>query len=59
MPITPKGTAVHSNHGRNLPQRVLVRSASTPIMGSKKASHNRPTSSSVPAAAAAIPIVSV
>src|SRR5674476_1677312 len=50
---TPQGTAVRSTHGRNLPQRVLVRSAMTPIIGSKKASHSRPTSRSVPAAAAA------
>ena len=56
---TPHGTAVHNTHGRNLPQRVLVRSAITPIMGSKKASQSRPTSSSVPAAAAVIPNVSV
>jgi hypothetical protein len=56
---TPHGNAVHSTHGRNLPKRVFVRSASTPIIGSKKASHRRPTSSIVPAAAAVMPIVSV
>src|SRR5215831_186074 len=56
---TPQGIAVHSTHGRNFPQRVLVRSASTPIIGSKNASHRRPTSSIVPAAAAVIPSVSV
>ena len=49
----PQGTAVHRTHGRNLPQRVLVRSAITPMIGSKNASHSRPTSSSDPAAAAA------
>ena len=46
---TAHGTAVQSTHGRNLPQRVFVRSASTPIIGSKNASQSRPTSSIVPA----------
>ena len=55
----PHGIEVQSTHGRNFPQRVLVRSAITPIMGSKNASQSRPTSSSVPAAAALIPSVSV
>ena len=57
--MMPKGTAVQSTHGRNLPQRVFVRSATTPMMGSKMASHTRTTTSSVPAAAAVIPNVSV
>src|ERR1017187_5735567 len=56
---TPHGSAVHKTHGRNLPQRVLVRSAIRPIMGSKNASQSRPTSSNDPATAATIPIVSV
>jgi len=57
--MIPKGTAVHSTQGRNLPQRVFVRSAMTPITGSKTASQTRTTTSSVPAAAAVIPKVSV
>ena len=36
----PNGKAVHRTHGRNLPHRVFVRSATTPIMGSKTASHS-------------------
>src|SRR4029078_2037255 len=52
---TPHGSAVQSTHGRNLPKRVFVRSARTPIIGSKNASHSRPTSSRVPAAAAVMP----
>ncbi len=57
--MMPNGTAVHSTQGRNLPHRVLVRSAITPIIGSKIASKTRTTTSSVPAAAAVIPKVSV
>src|SRR4051812_26446386 len=57
--ITPNGTAVQSTHGRNFPQRVLVRSATTPMKGSKNASATRATRNSVPAAAAVIPKVSV
>ena len=57
--MMPKGTAVQSTHGRNLPHRVLVRSATTPMTGSKMASHTRTTTSRVPAAAAVIPKVSV
>src|SRR5512140_3838128 len=56
---TPHGMAVHRIHGRNFPHRVFVRSAMTPIIGSKKASHRRPTRSMEPAAAAVIPSVSV
>ena len=41
--------AVHSTHGRNLPHRVFVRSAHTPIIGSKNASAIRVTSIIVPA----------
>jgi hypothetical protein len=38
---TAQGTEVHNTQGLNLPQRVLVRSASTPMTGSKTASHSR------------------
>src|SRR5215213_8972465 len=58
-PMIPNGTAVQSTHGRNFPQRVLVRSAITPISGSNAASNTRTTRKSVPAAAAVIPNVSV
>ena len=58
-PMMPKGTAVQSTQGRNLPHRVFVRSAITPMSGSKTASQTRTTTSSVPAAAAVIPKVSV
>ena len=57
--MIPNGTAVHRIHGRNFPQRVFVRSAMTPIIGSKIASKTRTTRNSVPAAAAVIPNVSV
>ena len=36
-----QGTAVQRIHGRKRPQRVLVRSAVLPMMGSKKASQRR------------------
>ena len=35
--MIPKGTEVHKIHGRNLPQRVMVRSAMAPINGLKDA----------------------
>ena len=35
--MTPNGTAVQSNQGRNFPQRVLVRSAMAPMIILKKA----------------------
>ena len=38
---THHGTAVNKIHGRNLPQRVSVRSARTPTIGSATASHSR------------------
>ena len=57
--MMPNGTAVQSTQGRNLPHRVFVRSATTPMMGSKMASQTRTTTRSVPAAAAVIPNVSV
>ncbi len=57
--MMPKGTAVHRIQGRNFPHRVLVRSATTPMIGSNTASQTRTTRKSVPAAAAAIPNVSV
>ena len=57
--MIPNGTAVQSTQGRNLPHRVFVRSATTPMIGSKIASHTRTTTRSVPAAAAVIPNVSV
>ena len=57
--MMPNGTAVHSTHGRNFPHRVSVRSAIAPIIGSKAASKTRTTTSSVPAAAAVMPKVSV
>jgi hypothetical protein len=50
--MTPKGTAVQSTQGLYLPHRVFVRSATTPMMGSKMASQTRTTTSRVPAAAA-------
>lgn len=57
--MTPNGTAVQRIHGRNFPQRVLVRSATTPMNGSNPASNTRTTRNSVPAAAAVIPNASV
>src|SRR6476620_2381723 len=48
--ITPNGTAVQSTHGRNFPQRVFVRSATTPINGSNTASYTRTTRNRVAAA---------
>ena len=57
--MMPNGTAVHRIHGRNLPHFVFVRSATTPMSGSKIASHTRTTRKSVPAAAAVMPNVSV
>src|SRR5258708_36463067 len=51
---TPQGAAVQRIQGRNLPHRVFVRSASTPIIGSKNASQRRPRSSIVPGAAVVI-----
>ncbi len=50
-PMMPKGTAVHSSHGRNLPQLVLVRSAITPMTGLKAAAMRPTTRKSVPACA--------
>ncbi len=55
----PNGIAVQRIHGRNLPQRVFVRSATMPMNGSNAASKTRTTRKSVPAAAAVIPNVSV
>ena len=40
--MTPKGSEVHSSQGRNLPMRVLVRSAITPMTGLRQATP-RPT----------------
>ena len=57
--MTPKGTAVQRIHGRNLPHRVCVRSASAPMTGSKTASHSRRTRNIVPTATAESPTVSV
>ncbi len=57
--MTANGTADQSTQGRNLPHRVLVRSAITPMKGSNTASQKRPTSSRVPAAAAVMPKTSV
>ncbi len=56
---THHGSAVNKTQGRNLPQRVFVRSASTPINGSKNASHKRATRMIVPATAALMPKTSV
>ena len=52
---THHGTAVNRIHGRNLPQRVLVRSARTPTIGSATASHKRGHSRMAAAAAARQP----
>ena len=41
--MIPKGTDVHKIHGRNLPQRVTVRSAMAPIIGLKDAPIIPPT----------------
>ena len=57
--ITPNGTAVPRIQGRNLPQRVCVRSASAPIIGSRTASPSRSTRNIVPTATAESPTVSV
>ena len=58
-PIMPKGIAVHKTQGRNLPQRVFVRSAMAPIMGSLKASQILEIRNIVPATFAEIPKTSV
>ncbi len=57
--MMPKGIAVHRTQGRNFPHLVFVRSARTPMIGSKIASHTRTTTRRVPAAAAVMPNVSV
>ena len=57
--MTAIGTQNQSRNGRNLPQRVLVRSASMPMTGSKNASVLRLRPIIVPAAAAPIPNTSV
>ncbi len=56
---TAQGMDVHSIQGRNLPQRVTVRSASTPMMGSNIASHRRGHSRMAAAALALSPNTSV
>ena len=56
-PMMPNGTAVHSSQGRNLPQRVVVRSAITPITGLRQATPRPTTRNSVPACAAVSPKV--
>ena len=61
-PSTPgaaKGSAARSSHGRKRPQRVRVRSASTPTMGSFTASQSRVTRNIVPAASGLMPGTSV
>jgi len=57
--MTNHGTAVNRIHGRNRPQRVLVRSASTPTIGSTTASHRRGHSRMAAAALALNPNTSV
>ena len=50
MDSTPKGTAVNRIHGRNLPQRVLVRSARMPTTGVNTNAPSRPTTNMIVAA---------
>ena len=58
-PATASGTQPQRRKGRNFPQRVLVRSESMPISGSKNASLKRLSPIIVPAASAVIPKMSV
>ena len=53
------GTAPNMMNGRNLPQRVIVRSTSRPANRSANASQRRTTRNMVPTAAAEIPATSV
>jgi hypothetical protein len=53
--MIPNGKAIQSRYGRNLPQRVRVRSATMPTMTSKNMSQVRVTSSMVASALAASP----
>ena len=46
------GSAIHTRYGRKCPQRVEVRSAMLPIIGSMTASNMRVTSIIVPMVAA-------
>ena len=52
-------TAPNMMNGRNLPQRVIVRSTSRPASRSANASHSRTTKNMVPTAAAEMPATSV
>ena len=56
---TEKGTAPKRIHGRNLPQRLRVRSAIMPKIGSLTESQIRVTRNMVPTAAGASPKTSV
>ena len=56
---TAQGIIDQRIHGRKRPQRVRVRSATKPIIGSKKASQSRAMSTSQLASAARMPIASV
>lgn len=58
-PAMPKGMAKIRRYGRNLPQRVFVRSAIVPITRSFAASNMRVNRNSVPIAAAGNPNTSV
>jgi len=57
--ITSNGTAKNRMNGRNLPQRVIVRSTARPAIRSAKASQRRTTKNIVPTAAADSPATSV
>ena len=50
--MTSSGTAKKRMNGRNLPQRVMVRSTARPAIRSAKASQSRTTKNIVPTAAA-------
>ena len=56
---TTHGTEVQRTHGRNLPQRVFVRSAKMPMIGSNAASQRRGQSRIAAAAPAERPNTSV
>jgi segregation and condensation protein B len=58
-PAAASGSAIHSRYGRKRPQRVRVRSAIAPMMGSAMASQTRVTPNMVPATAGEIPNTSV
>ena len=57
--MNSSGIAPNMRNGRNLPQRVMVRSTIRPASRSAKASQSRTTRNIVPTAAAEMPATSV